>query len=141
MSTNQNKAVLKVKFQRDYRSQKGNVTFVYVVTGSPEALAEYERVQGEYARKDDAGQLLYFTTRAMGLSGEIIITPNDKIVPNMTELNMAASLSAQFGGNLGQEMAKLHAAKLTGIGTTDNAVPQQQPANTANPTDSGLGKM
>lgn len=127
----QTQKTLNVKFERDYRSQKGNVTFVYTVSGSEENLKEYERVQGEFLRKNDEGKMLYFTTRAMGMSGQIIITANDKIVPNMTELNMAASLSAQFGGNLGQEMAKLHAAKLTGIQDSNTPAPVAQPQQTS----------
>lgn len=74
---------LNVKLARSYRSKAGNVTFVYVVSGSKENLEEFERIQGDFARKDEAGNLLWFTTRCIGASGKLIITTNDKIVPDM----------------------------------------------------------
>lgn len=105
---------LAVKLARSYRSKAGNVTFVYVVSGSKENLEEFERIQGDFARKDEAGNLLWFTTRCIGASGKLIITTNDKIVPDMAEFDMAASMASQYGGNLGQELARSAAAKLTG---------------------------
>lgn len=105
---------LNVKLARSYRSKAGNVTFVYVVSGSKENLEEFERIQGDFARKDEAGNLLWFTTRCIGASGKLIITTNDKIVPDMAEFDMAASMASQYGGNLGQELARSAAAKLTG---------------------------
>ncbi len=105
---------LTVKLARSYRSAKGNIVFVYTVAGNKEAIAKYESIQGDNLRKDEAGNALWFTVRGIGTSGKLVITTNDKVVPDMAEFDMAASIASQFGGNLGQELAKQAAAKLTG---------------------------
>jgi len=105
---------LTADFQRSYRSKKGNVTFVYQVGGTPDALAEYEDVQGEFYRESEEKFPLYFTTRFFGKKGTLIITPNKKVVPDMSKFDMASSLSEQYGGNLGQALANSAAAELMG---------------------------
>jgi hypothetical protein len=118
---------LTVSFQRDYTSQKGNPTFVYVVDGSKEALAKYKELQGNFHRTDDTvgsptfGKPLWFTTRGIGARGKLIITTNNKIVPDLSKFRMMESMAKQFGGNLGQAMANQAATELFGsVGVTSN---------------------
>jgi hypothetical protein len=129
---------LNVKFVRSYRSAKGNVTFVYAVSSSEENLKEYERVQGDFARKDDKGNLLWFTTRFIGNSGKLIITEKDRVVPDMSAFDQAASLATQYGGNLGTELAKTAAAQLlSGSPVANTQSVSTTPVDEANAGDVG----
>jgi len=111
--------MLKINYKREYVSKAGNPTFVYVVKGSEKALAEFKSIQGDYYREDDTtGEALWFTTRAVGPSGSLIITSNGNIVPDMSKFNQAASLAKQFGGNLGTELARAAAADLLGLNSS-----------------------
>lgn len=111
---------MKIKLIRSYRSQNGNPTFVYGVSGSDADLEAYKKAQGEFYREDDNGTPLWFTTRCVGPAGKLIITTNNNIVPDMSAFDQAASMAAQYGGNFGQELAKQAAANLLG-GTATNA--------------------
>ena len=106
---------MNVKCIRSYRSkEKGLPTFVYTVKGSAEELAKYKEVQGQYYREDEDGNPLWFTTRSIGPEGKILITTNNNIVADMSEFDQAASLAAQYGGNLGTELARSSAQRLMG---------------------------
>lgn len=107
---------MKIKLQRSYRSKNtGTPVFVYTVSGNAEELSSYENLQGEYYREDTkTGEPLWFTTRCVGDFGSLIITTNDKIVADMSEFDKAASVAAQYGGNLGEQLASIAAAKLLG---------------------------
>lgn len=121
---------MKIKLLRSYRSKAGNVTFVYTVSGSTADLENFKRIQGEYYREDTVtGTPLWFTTRCVGDTGKLIITTNDKIVPDMSVFDQAASIAQQYGGNFGQELAKQAAGKI--LGTSDNSMssaPMGEPA-------------
>ena len=131
---------MQVRLQRSYRSKNGNVTFVYGVTGNKQDLEQYEAIQGEYFRKTDEGVALWFTTRCIGNSGKLIITTNNKIVPDMSAFDQAASLAEQYGGNFGAELAKAAAQQIIG-GTpavdaplpTPTAAPANAPSNVDGP--------
>lgn len=105
---------MKVRLMRSYRSKNGNTTFVYAVSGNSEDLAAFKTAQGEFYREDDKGTPLWFTTRCIGQTGKLIITTNGNIVPDMSQFDQAASLAKQYGGDLGQELAKAAAAQLLG---------------------------
>ncbi len=126
---------LNATFQRSYKSKKGNTTFVYVVTGSEANLAKYKTIQGDFYREDEASKkALFFTTRFVGDNVSLIITPNDKIVPDMSEFEKANSLASQFGGNLGQALAQSAAAKLMGGSHSQPSAPITADVQ-ANPAD------
>ena len=112
---------MNVTLDRSYTSKNGNVTFVYKVTGNKTDLAKFEEIQGEHHRINDAGVPLWFTTKCIGKTGKLIITTNDKIVPDMSEFQQAASIASQFGGNLGHELAKAAAQKLIGQRVSDDS--------------------
>lgn len=114
---------MKIKALRSYTSKNGNKVFVYAVSGTPEQLAKFKAAQGENYRQAEDGTPLWFTTRSVGASGELIITTNGKVVPDMSAFDNAASLAKQYGGNLGTELAKAAVAQLLGA----NASPVAQP--------------
>ncbi len=129
----QNANQMKIKLLRSYRSKQGNVTFVYTVSGSTEDLAKFKAVQGEYYREDTTtGAPLWFTTRCVGDTGKLIITTNDKVVPDMSAYDQAASIAQQYGGNFGHELAKAAASRILNMGTASTA-PAEVPANAVDP--------
>ena len=110
---------MNVKLKRSYRSKNGNVTFVYAVDGSETELSAFEEAQGEYHRIDDVtGEPLWFTTRCIGNTGQLIITSNGNVVPDMSEFDQAASMAEQYGGNFGEELARAAAQRLLGSSKT-----------------------
>ncbi len=120
---------LNATFARSYKKRNKNNelvdVFVYHVSGSKEATEEYKKVQGEFLRTDEAtGKDIFFSTRYVGDTAKLIITEKGNVVPDMSEYAKAHSLASQFGGNLGQELARNTAAKLMG----------GQPATVATPT-------
>ena len=106
---------MKVTMQRSYKSKNGNRTFVYTVTGSNAEMEDYREAQGEYYREDEkTNQALWFTTKCIGKAGTLLITDNGNIVPDMSEFDEAASLAEQYGGNLGEMLAREAAQRLLG---------------------------
>ena len=121
---------MNISLQRSYRSKKGNPTFVYKVTGAASDLENFKDAQGEFYREDDLGHPLWFTTRCIGPNGSLIITTNGNIVPDMSAFDQAASIASQYGGNFGQELARMSAAAILGA----NA-PSAAPAAPATPSN------
>ena len=128
---------MKIKMQRSYRSKNtGTPVFVYTVSGNASELQSYESIQGEYYREDTkTGEPLWFTTRCVGDTGNLIITTNDKIVADMSEFDKAASVAAQYGGNLGEQLASIAAAKLLGGSSSPAVAPVEATADNSE----GLG--
>ena len=122
---------MQVKMQRSYKSKNGNVVFVYEVSGSKAEMEAYKEAQGEFYKEDtETGKALWFTTRCIGNTGKLLITTNGNIVPDMSEFDQAASLAAQYGGNLGTELARISAQKLLGNrGATEEATPAAKPTD------------
>lgn len=120
---------MKATLSRSYKSSKGNTVFVYAVSGNPSELEAFATAQGDYHRVDEAtGTPLWFTTRCIGQTGTLIITSNGKVVPDMSAFDQAASLAAQYGGNLGEQLAKAAAEALLGKGNPVTAsAPVSQP--------------
>lgn len=105
--------LLNAKFVRQYRNSKGTLMFTYKVTGSAEALAEYEKVQGDHFRRDKVtNDVLFFTSRCFGTAGQLIITKNDKVIPDMSEFDMADNIAQQYGGSLGNSIANAMSVNL-----------------------------
>ena len=106
---------MKVTMQRSYKSKNGDRTFVYTVTGSNAEMEDYREAQGEYYREDEkTNQALWFTTKCIGKTGTLLITDNGNVVPDMSEFDEAASLAEQYGGNLGEMLAREAAQRLLG---------------------------
>lgn len=114
---------MRAKKIRSYvKPGSGNTVFVYGVTGTPEELAKYKEVQGDNYKEDENGNPLFFTTNFAGDSCELIITQKNKVIADMSDFAAAASLSKQFGGNLGQELARAAAERLLGSKGTSQSV-------------------
>ena len=106
---------LSVQMQRSYKSKNGNRTFVYTVSGKPSDIEAYREAQGEFYREDDkTNNPLWFTTKCIGKTGTLIITDNGNVVPDMSEYDEYASLAEQYGGNLGEMLAREAAQRLLG---------------------------
>ena len=118
-----------IKSIRSYTSPKGNKVFVYAVSGTKAELEAYKKAQGDFYREAEDGTPLWFSTRSVGNTGKLIITTNGKVVPDMSAFDNAASLAKQYGGNLGEELAKHAVAQLLGTSTTQATVPQEQKAD------------
>jgi len=110
---------MKIKLSRSYKklNKKGELTtiFVYSVSGNDQQKEGFKTAQGDFYREDEQGVPLWFSTRCVGNDGSLIITSAGKIVPDMSAFDQAASLAAQYGGNLGQELAKAAAGNLMGL--------------------------
>jgi hypothetical protein len=104
---------MKITYVRSYRSKKGTPTFVYNVEGTKEELKTYKDSQGTYYREDsETKKALFFTARYVGEEGTLLITSNGNCVPDMSEFDKQASLAAQYGGNLGEQLAQQGMEKL-----------------------------
>lgn len=134
---------MKIKLIRSYRKLNKNgqptTVFVYGVDGTEEQLAAYKEAQGENFRESDDGEPLWFSTRCVGDAGSLIVTSKGTYAPDMSAFDKAASLAAQYGGNLGQELARSAAASLlTSSGSVSSvATPAKQEA----PKGPGLDKQ
>jgi len=118
---------MKIKLLRQYKKAKpsgvgANTVFVYTVSGSKEQIETYKEAQGEnFVEDEETKSPLFFTIRFAGKSGNLIISREGKVSPDMSAYDQAASLIEQFPGALGQEMAKIAAANLLG-GANSNTV-------------------
>lgn len=126
---------MKIKLIRSYRSKNGNPTFVYGVTGNASDLDAFKTAQGDYYREDSDGTPLWFTTRCVGQVGQLIITTNGNIVPDMSAYDQAASLASQYGGNFGAELAKSAAQAILGMQSTSTPAPAEKEAESDELTD------
>ena len=129
---------MKIKLIRSYRKLNKNgqptTVFVYAVDGTDEQLAAYKEAQGDTYRESDDGESLWFSTRCVGDSGSLITTSKGTFAPDMSAYDKAASLASQYGGNLGQELAKNAAA---GLLASSTAAPVATPAPAK--SEKGLG--
>src|ERR1035437_982624 len=111
---------MKINFKRSYKKVDKNgklfTMFVYVVKGSDEQLAQYEAAMGDNFVKSDEGEVLFFSIDKFVGTINVLIANQDgtKYFADMSKFDQAASLSAQYGGNFGQELARQAAADLLG---------------------------
>lgn len=117
---------MNITFSRNYvKKETGNDVFVYIVTGTPEQLESFKAAQGSNYRVDKTtGDVLWFNSRYVGEVGKLLVTSNNKVVADTSAFAKAKSLSAQYGGNFGQELARAAAANLVaGLGKTTASTP------------------
>lgn len=125
---------MKATFARTYvKKETGNDVFVYSVTFANDAEHEaFKTAQGSNYRVDPkTGEILYFSSRYHGEAIDLIITSNNKVVADTSAFAKAKSLSAQYGGDFGQELAKASAQSLV----AGLIKPSTQSAPSAQPTD------
>lgn len=117
---------MNITFSRNYvKKETGNDVFVYIVTGTPEEMESFKAAQGSNYRVDQkTGDILWFNSRYVGETGKLLITSNNKVVADTSAFAKAKSLSAQYGGNFGQELARAAAANLVaGLSKPSASVP------------------
>ena len=102
---------LKAKFARNYRSKKGNNVFKFIVTGSVEEIKAYKTAQGlNYREEELTKEPLFFTPIFQGKLLTLLITPNNQVVVDNTEIAAVESIIKNATGIYQQELAKLAAA-------------------------------
>lgn len=123
---------LKGKYVRFYVSKKGNDTFVYELSGTPEAIAAYKEAQGENLRHTDddpSKPCLFFTTRVGATPVvEIVASRSGNYFIDNSKMKMAANLAAQNGGNLGQAIAAQYASTMD-FGASTSSTPVDVPVD------------
>lgn len=111
---------MKIKFKRSYKKLDKNgklfTMFVYIVNGTEEQLAQYKTDMGDNLVIDEeTGDVLHFSRdRFVGAVNTLAQTATGKYFADMSKFDQAASLSAQYGGNFGQELARQAAVNLMG---------------------------
>ena len=114
--------MLKAKFQRTYRSKNGNTTFVYGVSGSTEELEAFKAAQNDFYREDEeTGKPLWFTVDYAGKNTDLVITRSGKVIADKSEMDQAASLASQYGGNFGQALANEAARNIMNAKESDDS--------------------
>lgn len=90
---------LKAKLVGSYRKpQSGTKVFRFNVTGSDKELEQFETAQGDNYRIDDVtGKPLWFSTRYISDNVDLIITSENKVVADDTEMSKFQSLVEQYG--------------------------------------------
>lgn len=97
---------MKIKANGSYRNAKGNIVFRYLVSGSNAELDAYKAAQGDLYRETEDGHPIWFTTRYIGEEGRLIFTSKGTVVADTSVFDKAASIAAQYGGNLGDTLIK-----------------------------------
>lgn len=126
---------MKASLLRSYKSKNGNVVFVYKVTGKAADLATFQEAQGEFYVEDPTNGPLWFTTKCVGQECPLLITTNGRVCADTSAFDQAASLAAQYGGNLGQELAKHAAAMLLGNKPITTPVNALEPVEATDPNE------
>jgi hypothetical protein len=116
---------MNVSLKRSYKSKNGNTVFVYTLNANAKDVESFKEASGDFYREEDDGSPLWFTTRCIGNKGKLVITSKGKIVPDMSAFEQAASLAKQYGGNFGQELARMTAQQLLG---GNNPAGSEEPA-------------
>lgn len=120
-----------VNYLRQYVAVKNGkrvTIFVYKVSGPQVLLDKYKEIQGTFFRPDtETGEPLYFTKMYMGDKGTLILTDNNKIVPDMSKYEKAASLCEQFDGVFGQTLAQRLVSDIMGTTAPANSGPITDP--------------
>ena len=84
---------MKIKLIRSYRSQNGNATFVYGVTGSDADLKQYEDAQGEYYITDCPAVFLAQGKEVRALA---VLQPDEAMgINNLAELAVVEEAMAK----------------------------------------------
>lgn len=121
MQTTENttpRLAIAVEYRRKYRTQPlkdektgavikpSIIMFVYAVKGTPEQIAKYKEVKGNFFREDkDTKEPLFFTQRYADLKAEIVLNKEGKDWNIHNEqMELLANLTAQHGIEVAKEM-------------------------------------
>lgn len=122
---------MKAVFINQYtKASTGNTVFRYGVRGTAKELESYKATQGDNYRTDkNTGEPIFFSSKFVGDSVNLITTEKGKVIADMSEYNKAKSLCEQFGGDFGSAMANALVAKLTGAHASSSVAPAEKVAS------------
>jgi len=106
--------MLTAKLHGSYRKPNtGTKVFRFVVSGSEADLKAFEEAQGDNFRLDEqTGKPLWFSTRYIADNVNLIITSNNQVVADDTELTKLQSLVDQFGADVAKLILAQQASKV-----------------------------
>ena len=106
------------------KSGKSVHMYVYLVSGSKSELASFKEASGDFYKEDETtGKPLWFTSNPIGKSGNLKVTTNGNIVHSNVDMDMAASMTAKYGGNFGNILGTALLGQILGTnGTAPSAV-------------------
>jgi hypothetical protein len=92
---------LTAKLAGSYRKPvTGTKVFRFLVSGTEAELTEFETAQGDNYRVDaETGKPMWFNTRYVGDNIKLLITTNNQVVADDTEMSKLQSLVEQFGAD------------------------------------------
>ena len=124
---------MNAKFESSYRSSKtGNIVYRYLVSGTAAEIESYKVTQGSHLVNDEkSGKPFWFTINYSLPQVKLIITRKGSVIADMSALQQANSLIAQFPGPLGDAIAKLTAEQA--LGRTSAPAAQTAPVAEAAP--------
>jgi|LauGreDrversion4_2_1035121.scaffolds.fasta_scaffold1456614_2 hypothetical protein len=90
---------LTAKLLNSYKKREtGNTVFRYLVSGTDKDIQQYTECAGENIVVDDTtGKPIFFTTRYIADSIKLIVTSNNNVVADDTEISKLQSLVEQYG--------------------------------------------
>lgn len=107
------------------------IVFVYAVTGTDEEIALYKSIKGDNYKEDsNTGKPLYWSSQFYQPDTKLVFNfDKTGVYADTSEFDEAAALAKQYGGNLGQSIADISAAKLLRIKTVRTQPAVEDPEN------------
>ena len=90
---------LTAKLLNSYKkASTGNTVFRYLVSGNDQEIQQYTDCTGDNLVVDDnTGKPIFFTTRYIADNIKLVITSNNNVVADDTEISKLQSLVEQYG--------------------------------------------
>ncbi len=94
--------MLTAKLVGNYRKKvTGTLVFRFQVNGTNDEIEQYKSVMGDNLVLDDTtGKPLYFTTRYVSDNVKLLITSENKVVTDDTDIAKLQSLVQQYGADV-----------------------------------------
>jgi|Laugresu1bdmlbsd_1035121.scaffolds.fasta_scaffold51160_2 hypothetical protein len=126
---------MKATFRNETKTKAGQIQYIYnVLDATPEEIALLKEIKGEYYRDDKVtGQPLIYTFFYQGKNTTFLISKNNKIYADNSDIIRLSNLAANIGGLVGDKLAEQIASKLLGEETSRVT----NHSNKSEPEDSG----
>lgn len=127
---------MKINKIGSYPSKKNKLetTFVYEVSGTDAELLKYRELKGDNYQQSPSGKPIYWSSRAY--LPDTILKFNfkgDGVFADTSELDDAAALARQYGGNLGQSIAEYKVQEIFGKRKQSSTPVPQEPEHDGDP--------
>ena len=111
---------MKATFRNETKTKAGQIQYIYnVLDATPEEIALLKEIKGEYYRDDKVtGQPLIYTFFYQGKNTTFLISKNNKIYADNSDIIRLSNLAANIGGLVGDKLAEQIASKLLGEETS-----------------------